>query len=173
MFRATAAPLKSSVVPSRALWPQARPKGLGAPICISNCGTKIVNNDKPPASFIKIGYFEGYGTSRAYQRVDVRTIDLSINILIFTLPLPPSRPARSMSTWAHPWRSSSTLRVFRRLDLLHRPFDLWHFSRRRQWRQSQPYCPQHCQVYLANDLDGVAMVGHRRAHPVAAILWTC
>ncbi|KAK4450329.1 killer toxin subunits alpha/beta-like protein [Podospora aff. communis PSN243] len=51
------------------------PQPAGGPICISNCGTDIVNNASPPPSFFTIGYFEGYGLSRACDKVDIRTID--------------------------------------------------------------------------------------------------
>ncbi|KAJ3498512.1 hypothetical protein NLG97_g1065 [Lecanicillium saksenae] len=53
------------------------PQPIGAPNCISNCGTDIVNNGSPPSSFISIGYFEGYGISRRCQAVDIRNIDMS------------------------------------------------------------------------------------------------
>ncbi|EGX90960.1 class V chitinase Chi100 [Cordyceps militaris CM01] len=53
------------------------PQPIGAPNCISNCGAEIVNNESPPASFISIGYFEGYGISRSCQDVDIRNIDMS------------------------------------------------------------------------------------------------
>ncbi|KAL5347107.1 hypothetical protein ACLOAV_008250 [Pseudogymnoascus australis] len=52
------------------------PQKIGGPNCVSNCGTGIVNNGVPPASFFNIGYFEGYGLSRACDRVDIRTIDM-------------------------------------------------------------------------------------------------
>jgi len=52
------------------------PQPLGGPNCVSNCGTDIVNNGVPPASFLNIGYFEGYGLSRACDKVDIRTIDI-------------------------------------------------------------------------------------------------
>ncbi|KAH7159572.1 hypothetical protein B0J13DRAFT_592197 [Dactylonectria estremocensis] len=32
--------------------------------CISNCGTEIVNNDSPPSSFIRVGYFEAWNNER-------------------------------------------------------------------------------------------------------------
>ncbi|KAK3299894.1 putative class V chitinase [Chaetomium fimeti] len=51
------------------------PQPLGGPNCISNCGTDIVNNDVPPATFFKVGYFEGYGVARPCDRVDVRTVN--------------------------------------------------------------------------------------------------
>lgn len=52
------------------------PQPIGGPNCVSNCGTGIVNNGVPTASFFSIGYFEGYGLSRACDKVDIRTIDL-------------------------------------------------------------------------------------------------
>ncbi|KAH8886056.1 class V chitinase-like protein [Thozetella sp. PMI_491] len=33
--------------------------------CISNCGTNIVNNVNAPATFTRVGYFEGYNTQRS------------------------------------------------------------------------------------------------------------
>ncbi|TQV90074.1 glycosyl hydrolases family 18 [Cordyceps javanica] len=53
------------------------PQPIGAPNCISNCGTDVVNNGSPPSSFISIGYFEGYGVSRRCQAIDIRNIDMS------------------------------------------------------------------------------------------------
>lgn len=71
------------------------PQPLGAPNCISNCGTDIVNNvsryniltktfytntwrqNSPPSSFLKIGYFEGYSLSRLCQEVDIQFLDTS------------------------------------------------------------------------------------------------
>lgn len=38
--------------------------------CISNCGTTIVNNNKPPAEFRKIGYFEAWNKNRKCLRMD-------------------------------------------------------------------------------------------------------
>ncbi|KAH6641888.1 class V chitinase-like protein [Chaetomium tenue] len=32
--------------------------------CISNCGTDITNNERPPSQFLKIGYFEGFSQDR-------------------------------------------------------------------------------------------------------------
>ncbi|OBT40386.1 hypothetical protein VE00_10085 [Pseudogymnoascus sp. WSF 3629] len=45
--------------------------------CISNCGTAIVNNSNPPASFLKIGYFEAWNLERPCHRMDVSSIDTS------------------------------------------------------------------------------------------------
>ncbi|KAK4200586.1 killer toxin subunits alpha/beta-like protein [Triangularia verruculosa] len=52
------------------------PQKAGDPICISNCGTGIVNNASPPPSFFTIGYFEGYGLSKPCDQVDIRTVDM-------------------------------------------------------------------------------------------------
>ncbi|KAF4463877.1 Killer toxin subunits alpha beta [Fusarium albosuccineum] len=41
------------------------------PGCISNCGTKIVGNSKPPAKFFNIGYFQGYNLGRPCLNMDV------------------------------------------------------------------------------------------------------
>jgi len=43
--------------------------------CISNCGTGITNNDKPPARFITVGYFEAWNYDRPCLRMDVTQID--------------------------------------------------------------------------------------------------
>lgn len=51
------------------------PQPAGGAICISNCGSDIVNNASPPPEFITIGYFEGYGLSKKCDRIDIRTID--------------------------------------------------------------------------------------------------
>ncbi|KAK3988009.1 killer toxin subunits alpha/beta-like protein [Cladorrhinum sp. PSN332] len=51
------------------------PQPVGGPICISNCGSGIVNNASPPLAFFTVGYFEGYGLSKKCDRVDIRTID--------------------------------------------------------------------------------------------------
>ncbi|KAK4233494.1 killer toxin subunits alpha/beta-like protein [Achaetomium macrosporum] len=53
------------------------PQPQGGPNCVSNCGTGTVNNASPPASFFKVGYFEGYGVSRPCDRVDIRTVNHS------------------------------------------------------------------------------------------------
>ncbi|KAG5804982.1 hypothetical protein H9Q74_010194 [Fusarium xylarioides] len=42
--------------------------------CISNCGMKIVNNEKPPDSFKKIAYYESWNQDRPCMHMDVRTI---------------------------------------------------------------------------------------------------
>ncbi|KAH0601140.1 hypothetical protein MHUMG1_00012 [Metarhizium humberi] len=44
--------------------------------CISNCNMNIIRSPEPPASFLSIGYFEGYGLTKMCDRVDIRTIDL-------------------------------------------------------------------------------------------------
>ena len=43
--------------------------------CISNCGTKIVRNDKGPSSFKKIGYYEAFNVQRPCLNMDVSSID--------------------------------------------------------------------------------------------------
>ncbi|KAI8261295.1 hypothetical protein K4K58_001428 [Colletotrichum sp. SAR11_239] len=43
--------------------------------CISNCGTNIVNNDKPPAFFRTVGYFESWNHRRPCLKMDARQID--------------------------------------------------------------------------------------------------
>ena len=45
--------------------------------CISNCGTDVVNNDDPPASFIQVGYFEAWNNERSCLTMDVDQIDTS------------------------------------------------------------------------------------------------
>ncbi|RBQ72278.1 hypothetical protein FVER14953_07589 [Fusarium verticillioides] len=42
--------------------------------CISNCGMKIVNNEKAPDSFKKIAYYESWNQDRPCMHMDVRTI---------------------------------------------------------------------------------------------------
>ncbi|KAI0538565.1 hypothetical protein GGR58DRAFT_512988 [Xylaria digitata] len=49
--------------------------------CISNCGTDIVNNDKPPATFKRVGYFQGYNTDRSCLRMDASEIHEKFNDL--------------------------------------------------------------------------------------------
>lgn len=44
--------------------------------CISNCGTKIINNDKAPAKFARIGYFEAFNRERGCLRMDITQMDL-------------------------------------------------------------------------------------------------
>ncbi|KAL0943521.1 chitinase [Colletotrichum truncatum] len=45
--------------------------------CISNCGMDIVNNDKPPAQFRRVGYFEAWNKERLCLHMDVEKIDKS------------------------------------------------------------------------------------------------
>ncbi|KAM0323764.1 hypothetical protein ACHAQA_008701 [Verticillium albo-atrum] len=49
--------------------------------CISNCGTEITNNDKKPAEFKKIGYFQGYNGGRDCLRMDATQIGESFKDL--------------------------------------------------------------------------------------------
>ncbi len=42
--------------------------------CISNCGTDVVNNDKTPAGFARVGYFQAYNPSRPCLRMDASEI---------------------------------------------------------------------------------------------------
>jgi hypothetical protein len=42
--------------------------------CISNCGTNITNNANAPATFRKIGYFQGYNGARSCLRMDATEI---------------------------------------------------------------------------------------------------
>ncbi|EMT66128.1 Killer toxin subunits alpha/beta [Fusarium odoratissimum] len=42
--------------------------------CISNCGMRIVNNEKAPDSFKKIAYYESWNQDRPCMHMDVRTI---------------------------------------------------------------------------------------------------
>jgi hypothetical protein len=44
--------------------------------CISNCGTDVVKSGAP-GSFIKLGYYEGFGMDRACLYQDARQIDTS------------------------------------------------------------------------------------------------
>ncbi|KAJ4156030.1 hypothetical protein LMH87_001244 [Akanthomyces muscarius] len=43
--------------------------------CISNCGRKLVNNDKAPASYMKVGYYEAFGMKRDCMNMEVTSID--------------------------------------------------------------------------------------------------
>ncbi|KAJ3499458.1 hypothetical protein NLG97_g299 [Lecanicillium saksenae] len=43
--------------------------------CISNCGRKLVHNDKAPADFKKIGYYEAFGTKRDCMNMAVTDIN--------------------------------------------------------------------------------------------------
>lgn len=49
----------------------------GTNSCISNCGMDIVQSPSAPKSFYSIGYFEGYGLTRACDLVDIRSIDVT------------------------------------------------------------------------------------------------
>lgn len=51
--------------------------------CIANCETTVVNNSKPPSSFMKIGYFEGWNLNRTCLRMDVRRVDPSFTHIHF------------------------------------------------------------------------------------------
>lgn len=42
--------------------------------CVSNCGMDLVNNDKPPGQYRKIGYFEGWNYNRPCLNVHVDDI---------------------------------------------------------------------------------------------------
>lgn len=39
--------------------------------CISNCGTKITNNDVAPSEFRKVGYFEAWNSERSCLNMDI------------------------------------------------------------------------------------------------------
>ena len=43
--------------------------------CISNCGTDIENNDSPPDTFRRVGYFEAWNHNRPCLHMDVTQID--------------------------------------------------------------------------------------------------
>ncbi|KAK1635899.1 chitinase [Colletotrichum phormii] len=43
--------------------------------CISNCGMEITNNDKGPASFSHIAYFEAWNKNRPCLHMDVSSVD--------------------------------------------------------------------------------------------------
>ncbi|KAJ3497849.1 hypothetical protein NLG97_g1580 [Lecanicillium saksenae] len=43
--------------------------------CISNCGRRLVNNDKPPAEFRRVGYYEAFGVDRPCMNMGVKEID--------------------------------------------------------------------------------------------------
>ncbi|OBR02336.1 Chitinase [Colletotrichum higginsianum IMI 349063] len=43
--------------------------------CISNCGMEITNNDKGPASFSHIAYFEAWNKNRPCLHMDVTSVD--------------------------------------------------------------------------------------------------
>jgi hypothetical protein len=68
------APRTSSAGPSPRSSPR-RPSACRRPICISNCGIDIVNNTSARPLFSPSATFEGYGLSRACDKVDIRTID--------------------------------------------------------------------------------------------------
>jgi hypothetical protein len=48
----------------------AKPESNG---CIASCGLDIVNNDKPPASFMRVGYFEAFNLDRPCLHMLVTT----------------------------------------------------------------------------------------------------
>lgn len=48
------------------------PDGSG---CASSCGMDIVNNDKAPSKFYKLGYFEGWNKNRDCLHMDVRALE--------------------------------------------------------------------------------------------------
>ncbi|KAH7029919.1 glycoside hydrolase superfamily, partial [Microdochium trichocladiopsis] len=59
----------------------ARPSTNG---CISNCGKiEITNNDRPPANFIRVGYFEGWNGERPCLNMDVDEIGSPITHIHF------------------------------------------------------------------------------------------
>ena len=43
--------------------------------CISNCGTDVVNNGSPPASFSRVGFFEAWNSQRSCLHMDASQID--------------------------------------------------------------------------------------------------
>lgn len=43
--------------------------------CISNCGSRIVNNAEAPAQFISIGYFEAWNMDRRCQHMDISSMN--------------------------------------------------------------------------------------------------
>ena len=43
--------------------------------CISNCGTKIVNNAAGPAQFAHVGYFEAFNNERDCLHMDITQMD--------------------------------------------------------------------------------------------------
>ncbi|KAL5425231.1 hypothetical protein PMIN04_002728 [Paraphaeosphaeria minitans] len=45
--------------------------------CISNCGTKIINNNKAPAKFSRVGYFEAFNKERECLHMDITQMDLN------------------------------------------------------------------------------------------------
>ena len=51
--------------------------------CVSNCGMEIVNNDKGPNEYRKIGYFEGWNYDRPCLHMDVLDIDNSFTHIHF------------------------------------------------------------------------------------------
>ncbi|KAK2746097.1 hypothetical protein FQN57_003437 [Myotisia sp. PD_48] len=61
-----------TVYPSKTGNPGTSPIGKSA--CISNCGTDIVNNDKPPASWRNVAYFEAWNYNRVCLHMDVDKI---------------------------------------------------------------------------------------------------
>lgn len=84
---------------------------------VTNCGTDIVKNGSPPPTFFNIGYFEGYGLSRAYGMVDIRTLSTS-NYIHIHFTFATSSLTRLRWIWGRQLTSSTTLRkwlVSRRL----------------------------------------------------------
>ncbi|OAA59939.1 Glycoside hydrolase, subgroup, catalytic core [Cordyceps fumosorosea ARSEF 2679] len=61
----------------------ATPSDTGAPGtakpgtngCISNCGRKLVNNDKAPDEFRRVGYYEAFGRNRDCLNMEVTAVD--------------------------------------------------------------------------------------------------
>lgn len=51
--------------------------------CVSNCGTDIVNNDKPPAQFKKIGYFEAWSEERPCLHMDMDNVPKGLTHIHF------------------------------------------------------------------------------------------
>ena len=45
--------------------------------CISNCGTKITNNDDAPEEFRRVGYFEAWNTERKCLNMDITQMPTS------------------------------------------------------------------------------------------------
>ncbi|KAH7010890.1 glycoside hydrolase superfamily, partial [Microdochium trichocladiopsis] len=59
----------------------ARPNTNG---CLSNCGKiEITNNDRPPATFIRVGYFEGWNGERPCLTMDATDISDTITHIHF------------------------------------------------------------------------------------------
>ncbi|KAJ6784672.1 hypothetical protein PWT90_00415 [Aphanocladium album] len=45
--------------------------------CISNCGRDLVNNDKAPDEFRRVGYYEAFGMNRPCMNMGVKEIDVN------------------------------------------------------------------------------------------------